>query len=187
MRLFFAIRLPADERRAIGKAIAPLRAAAPAVAWTGEDRLHLTIKFLGDVEDARIPSLRAAAKEVASRQRPQSIQVGGLGAFPNLRSPKIIWLGIAGSAPLELLHHDLESSCAELGHEVEGRPFRPHLTLGRVKRPLDVSTARALAVAARTVTLRRSVPVRSVDLMASMLGERGRQYSVLAELPLGGA
>ncbi len=164
-----------------------MRAAAPAVAWTAGDRLHLTIKFLGDVEESRVPGLRDAAAQVASRQRPQTIRLGGLGAFPNLRSPKIIWLGVAADGSFELLHHDLESSCAELGHEVEGRPFRPHLTLGRVKRALDRSTARALAVAARTVGLSRSVAVRSVDLMASTLGERGRQYTVVAEIPLGGA
>ncbi|MFL5575460.1 MAG: RNA 2',3'-cyclic phosphodiesterase [Gemmatimonadaceae bacterium] len=195
MRLFVAINLPGDVRRSIADATASLRAAAPSLAWTDEARLHLTLKFLGEqTDDAREP-LAAALRAVAPRHAPLSLELGGLGAFPTRRRPRVVWLGVAPDPKLELLHHEVEVACADLGYEIEGRAFRPHLTLGRVRagrggaRGHDAAraaeTASALDSAARAMRQRWTAAVDSLDLMRSELAAGSSRYSVLDAVPLG--
>lgn len=192
MRLFIAINLPDAERRAIAQATAPLRDAAPGVGWVAESRLHLTLKFLGEQDGEAVGPLTHVLRRSASAHGPLALEIGGLGAFPSKRRPRVIWLGVAPDPKLELLHHDVEEACAALGYEVEGRAFRPHLTLGRVRErprgrePLDAGAAAALARSAREVQDRWTADVRSVDLMESVLGRDGTRYALLAAAPLSG-
>jgi 2'-5' RNA ligase len=185
MRLFIAINLPAEERRAIRDAIAPLRAMDDAreVSWTKEDALHLTLKFLGEQTEAMSQSLADALRSVAARHRTVEMELDGVGAFPSWRAPTVLWVGVVESPKLELLHHDIEKACADLGHEIEGRPFRPHVTVGRVRRPLVGAKARTLADAARGVPFQRSVLATSVDLMSSTLAPGGSRYAVVLAAP----
>lgn len=185
VRLFLAINLPAPERRAIRAATAPMRDAAPRLGWVTEERLHLTLKFFGEQPETSVATLRDALGAVARRHRPVALHLGGLGAFPNLRAPRVVWLGVAHDPKLELLQHDLEHECGTLGYELDGRAFRPHVTLARVRDRLAPSVARALATAARGVRYTGVVDVRSVDLMASELLPTGPRYTVVAALPLG--
>src|SRR5918999_5504467 len=134
VRLFIAINLPESERNAIHESTAPLRAAARSVTWVAPDCIHLTMKFLGEQSAEDVLRVRDAIAAVARRFQPLRLDVSGVGAFPHLRSPRIFWMGVAADPKLELLHHDLEVACEALGHEVEARAFRPHVTLGRVKR-----------------------------------------------------
>ncbi len=186
MRLFLAINLPTSERHAIYAATAPMRAAARAVAWVTEERLHLTLKFLGEQPESQLAPLQAALGAAIARHGPVTLGLGGLGAFPNLRAPRVVWLGVERDPKLELVHHDVEEACGELGYEVDGRAFRPHITLGRVRDRLTPNAARALAAAARGVAYTGSAEGRSVDVMASELKSSGARYTVLASLPLGG-
>ena len=190
MRLFIAISLPDAERRAIAAATAPLRDAAPSVGWMDESRLHLTLKFLGEQPAEAVPALSAALRQAAAPHSPIALDLGGLGAFPTQRRPRVIWLGVAPDPKLELLHHDVEEACAALGYEVEGRAFRPHLTLGRV-RPgrvgrgeVDAAAATALAKAAREVHSRWTAEGLSVDLMESVIGRGGARYSLVSAAAL---
>jgi RNA 2',3'-cyclic 3'-phosphodiesterase len=187
VRIFLAINLPPGERRAIRGATAPMREAARGISWVDEDNLHLTMKFFGEQPEEAVPPLRdALAGAVRDADAPE-LALGGLGAFPNLRAPRVVWLGVGADPRLELLHHDVERACAALGYEVEGRAFRPHVTLGRVRERLSGEAARALAAAAREVRYASTVRARSLDLMASRLGAQGARYTVLAAIPLGGA
>ena len=185
MRLFIAINLPDSERQAVHHSTAPLRAAAGGVTWVAPDCIHLTMKFLGEQRPEDVPAVRDALAAVASRFQPLRLDVGGVGAFPHLRAPKIFWMGIAGDPKLELLHHDLEVACGALGHEVEARAFRPHLTLGRVKRDLTREQEGALAKLAMGIRYRAAIDVRTIDLMQSELSSTGPRYTVLAAVPLG--
>ncbi|MGH7663179.1 MAG: RNA 2',3'-cyclic phosphodiesterase [Gemmatimonadaceae bacterium] len=184
MRLFLAINLPDEVRIAIGKAVEPLRAAAPSVAWIGAERLHLTLKFLGEQPEAMLGALGSVVHAVARRSPAIELELGGIGAFPRLLRPRVIWLGIAPEPRLELLHRDVESGCAELGIPVDGRPFRPHVTLGRVRSRLHTDAARELSRAARRVRYGASVPVASVELMQSAPRPGGPHYSVVASAML---
>ncbi len=170
-------------RQRIYQATEPLRTAAPEVGWVEESRLHLTLKFLGEQSADAAGALAGAIREVANAQRALELEVGGLGAFPSRRRPRIIWLGIVPDPRLELLQHDVELACEQLGHPVEGRAFRPHITLGRVKQ--EVLDARALAAAARTVIYRETAAVDTLDLMESRLTAAGPRYAVVATAALG--
>jgi 2'-5' RNA ligase len=185
VRLFIAINLPHSERQAIHHATAPLREAGRSVTWVAPECIHLTMKFLGEQPPDAVASLREAVGAVARRFQPPRLDLGGVGAFPHLRAPRIFWMGIASDPKLELLHHDLEVACGALGHEVEARPFRPHVTLGRVKRDVTPEQVSTLGKLAASVRYRVSVEVRSIDIMQSELSSKGPRYTVLAAMPLG--
>jgi 2'-5' RNA ligase len=165
---------------------APMREAAPRLSWVTEERLHLTIEFLGDQPDDALPGLRDALTGAAASHAPVTLALRGLGAFPNLRAPRIVWMGVEPDPNLELLQHDLAGACEALGYERDARAFRPHITLGRARTPLRADAARSLAAAARSVTWSATVEARSVDIMESRLLPSGAQYSVAAAIPLRG-
>jgi 2'-5' RNA ligase len=185
VRLFVAINLPDALRQAAFDASAPLREAVPrGVGWVVPERLHLTVKFLGEQPESVVDPLAAALAEVAALHSQLSLELEGVGAFPNFRRPRVVWLGVRPDPKLELLHHDVEVGCAGLGFEVEGRAFRPHLTLGRVRLGLTAESGRSLAAAARTVHFRERASVPSLDLMRSELAPGGSRYTVLARAML---
>jgi len=179
------VNLPPSTRSAITQAAEPLRAAAPGLAWIDEARLHLTVKFLGEQPPSAVPALVEGLNRVASRHRSFALDLKGIGAFPNFRRARVVWMGVELEPRLELVHHDVESHCERLGHEVEGRPFRPHLTLARVKGRADESTLRALARAARAVSFETEVHVTTIDLMRSTLDARGARYDLVHPATLG--
>jgi RNA 2',3'-cyclic 3'-phosphodiesterase len=185
VRLFLAINFESELRRAIHEAAEPLRDAAPALAWVPESRVHLTLKFLGEVSEERARFVADTTRQVAAEHREIAIELGGVGAFPNFRRPRVVWMGVSPEPKMELLHHDIESACAELGFEIEGRPFRPHLTLARVRtRVKDVETLRALARAAKRIDFLEETMITSVDLMQSERSAAGSRYTMLSSAPL---
>ena len=184
MRLFLAINLPADVRERAVRATAPLRAAAPGVAWVDEARLHLTLKFLGECPESAVAPLAATVGAIAAGHMPFEIAVEGAGAFPNLRKPRVVWLGVAPSTKLELLQHDVEAACDALGYELEGRPFHPHVTLGRVRDDLPRAQLDRLAAVTPSVSFRAAANVGSVELMRSQTLPSGARYDALATAPL---
>jgi len=184
VRLFLAINFPADVRRDIVAATAPLRDCAPELGWVDETRLHLTLKFFDDQPQETADAICAATVRVASRHRELVMQLGGIGAFPNFRRSRVVWMGVEQDPRLELLHHDTEVAYESLGFDVEGRPFRPHLTLARVKHPLPEERVRCLTGAARGIDFTTEAVVRSLDVMRSELGPRGSSYSTIAAASL---
>jgi 2'-5' RNA ligase len=170
VRLFLAINLDPELRRAVADATAPLRVAAPSPSWVDESKMHLTLKFLGDQDESLLPGLRSAMDQVVARHRRFSITLGHIGAFPNFRRARVVWMGVEQEPRLELLHHDVELACETLGFELEGRPFRPHLTLGRVNQRTEVEEMRQLSRAGKRVTFKEDAMVESIDLMQSTLG-----------------
>jgi 2'-5' RNA ligase len=170
VRLFLAINLEPELRRAVADATAPLRAAAPSPSWVDESKIHLTLKFLGEQDESVVPPLSAAMDRVVANHRRFSMKLGHIGAFPNFRRARVVWMGIEHEPRLELLHHDVELACETLGFELEGRPFRPHLTLARVNKRTEVEEMRQLSRAGKRVTFQEDAIVESLDLMQSTLG-----------------
>jgi len=184
VRLFLAINFPAEVRREIAAATATLRGVAPELSWAREEQLHLTLKFLGEQPASRVDEIEAAVARVAANHRELLMTVGGLGAFPNFRRARIVWMGVEHEPRLELLHHDVELACERLGFELEGRAFRPHLTLARVKHALPEERLRELSRAAKQVDYGTDFIVRSIDLMRSDLSPSGSTYTTLASIAL---
>jgi 2'-5' RNA ligase len=175
MRLFLALNIEPDVRHRVHAAMQALRAASPDVRWVDESKLHLTLKFLSEQPESLVAPLSAALDKAAGQSRELDLQFGAVGAFPNFRRPRVVWVGVAPDPKLELLHHDVEVACETVGLSVDGRPFRPHVTLGRVDKADG-----ALRQAARGIRVREVSVVTSVDIMLSA----GGRYRMLHSSPL---
>ena len=186
LRLFVALNFPSEIRDAIAKAVAPLRAAPYPVRWVDPDLIHLTVKFLGDVAPERVPVIEDALREVAGAAKPFVLPLEGAGAFPTPRDPRVVWVGCEPVPALELLQHALEGKMQQLGFPLEGRPFRPHLTAGRVKRDAQRSAFRELESDLESVDLSAVPLMESLDLVESKLGPRGPSYHTRIAARLGG-
>lgn len=136
MRLFFAIPLPEPALDAVAEALVSIRnvvnpAAAPVIGWTRRGHLHLTLKFLGEVDEARIEAVGDAVAPWVRRLPPPAVRLVGGGAFPDGRHPKVLWIG--AEAALGPLVSAMEGALSRLGFPVEERAYIPHLTVGRVR------------------------------------------------------
>jgi len=179
VRLFLAINLEPDVRSAIASATAALRVAAPTLSWTDESRLHLTLKFLGEQDQQVVPALGASLSAVVQRHRPFTMRLGEVGAFPNFRRARVVWMGVERDPRLELLHHDVEVACEEQGFEIDGRAFRPHITLARVKARTNEAELKGLWRESKRVAYQGESAVDSVDVMQSTPGAGGSKYERL--------
>jgi len=184
VRLFLAINLDLGVRRALLDATVPLRVAAPTLSWVDESRLHLTLKFLGEQVADVVPRLSASVSDVAARHKRFSIKLSDIGAFPNFRRARVVWMGIERDPRLELLQHDVEVACQELGFDLEGRPFRPHLTLARVKERTEADELRRLSRASKRIDFEEETGVESIDLMQSNPDRASVRYARLHAAPL---
>ncbi len=185
MRLFVAVNLPPEERRRAWEAAQPLRAAHFPVRWAAEQSLHLTLRFLGEVEAERVGPIGEALSGAVRAVRPFSVGVGGVGAFPSLGRPRVVWLGIERHPALELLANDVELALMGLSFEPELRPFSPHLTLGRAERSARPAAFKEFPGLSAGIAYEGTTVVESVDLMQSILGPHGATYAVLSRAPLG--
>ena len=186
MRLFFAAELDDTIAQELESAITPLRALEPGLAWVAPEKRHLTLRFLGDVDEESLPTLLQLTDRLAATHRPFDMELGGIGGFPNVRRARVLWCGVEQEPRLELLHHDLELALETAGYELEGRPFRPHVTVARVRAPLDVERGRALARAARKIAFSATQHVAALTLFDSVLGPSGARYRRVHAATLGG-
>ncbi len=186
MRLFLAINLPPAERDRLQRAAGALRAARLPVRWVNADALHLTLKFLGEVPEERAGAVAQAADAVARSYAPFHLELRGLGAFPNVRNPRVVWVGVHAPPELGRMAEDLEAAMAALGFPREARPFSPHLTLGRAERDARAGDFRRLGELAAKFDYATSLEAGSIDLMRSHLSPRGARYERLHAAPLGG-
>jgi RNA 2',3'-cyclic 3'-phosphodiesterase len=147
IRTFIAFGIPASLRTGIAGIQERLKAYRFKVRWVRPESIHLTLKFIGDIEPSLTMPIADAMEAAARGVEPISLAVKGIGAFPNLKRPKVIWSGLAGDlASLNALQGRLESEMASLGFSKEKRAFKGHLTIGRAKGRIDPE---ALAAALR--------------------------------------
>jgi 2'-5' RNA ligase len=151
------------------------------VKWVKPENLHLSLKFLGDVDDARGDELQSALQRAAGKggePRPIAMQVTGFGVFPDYRRPHVLWAGVTPDPALELLQHRVEQEFAPLGFPTEGRPFRPHVTLGRTSRDAKPRDFAGLEAELAQLAFDETVTIGDVDLMQSTLRPEGSVYQV---------
>ena len=184
VRGFVAVLLPDDVRARLAAAAAELRARAPGLAWVRAENLHVTLRFLGEVEPVTLERVREAMAVAAASVPPFTVAFGGLGGFPPRRAPRVVWAGVvAGREGLGALHAALESTLVARGIPGESRVFHPHVALARARNPRG---AGELASGLGSEPAFGEVRVEALHLMRSELGPWGSRYSVLAEAPLGG-
>ncbi len=134
IRSFIALDLPREARGALGELQTRLKGARAPVSWVKPDNVHLTLKFLGSMPEDALPGIMIALEQVASQTEPFSLRPEGCGAFPSMKRIRVVWVGLAGSQNALLdLQRRTEDAIAALGLPREERPFKPHLTLGRIR------------------------------------------------------
>ena len=187
MRLFIGLNLPKKQKMRIHRAARPLRDDDLPVRWVEPENLHVTLKFLGEVREDRVPAIEAAMSDIGSSTRPFTADLGGFGAFPTVRRPRILWLGLEATPELRCLKQDLEWSLGDLGFEVETRAFHPHVTLGRTKKNHGAGVFRGLDRRFADIDFEDTLKVHTVDLVRSRLSKDGPRYSVVAGARLAAA
>lgn len=182
-----ALNLPPELRAAAWAGAEPLRVGlGAAVSWVAEPALHLTLRFLGERPPELAPRLAAVLGAAVARLEPPRLDLGGVGAFPGLRRPNVLWLGVVPNSALAALYQAVDRACVSLGVEPEPRPFHPHVTLGRFRRSGgDAPGPPTVRAAADAVAFRAAFVAESVDLMQSELDAAGARYRRLAAIPIG--
>lgn len=186
MRAFIALNLPKKERQRIHRAARTLRDEELPVRWVDPDNMHITLKFLGDVRGDRVAAIEETVARVAESTAPFSLVLTGFGAFPTIRRPRVLWLGVDATPELRCFKQDLEWALADCGFEAETRAFHPHLTLGRAESEKGAGAFRQLDEVMASMDFRSEVPVRTVDLMRSHLSSSGARYSLVSNAKLVG-
>ena len=189
-RLFISANLPLNLLHGLTDLQTSLKrqlADAP-LRWSRPEGIHLTLKFLGDTDPARVDDIVAGLSRVAGSNSPFEISVGGLGCFPNTRNPSVLWVGIDDTnGRLRRFAADVDAAMKGLGWQRERRPFSGHLTLARVKKQASGRERRQLGerIAALDAPKNLGVlPVRQIHLMSSQLQPNGSIYTSLAEFRL---
>ena len=185
IRAFIAISLPASVLQAMGQAQDKLRSLGQGIRWVRQEGIHLTLKFLGDVDTDRVENIHMAMERASQGTSPFVLTGEGIGVFPDLRRPRVIWIGLSGDLQvLFALQAHLESQLKGLGFPKEKRPFKGHLTLGRVKgRVGTTELGKALEGLGSFQT--DAFTVQSLALFQSTLRPQGAIYTKLADVSLG--
>jgi 2'-5' RNA ligase len=140
MRLFLAIPIDKQILDALAGATDKLRESRAPVRWVRPEGMHLTLKFLGDTDSDRVEPLVQAITAICRGIKPFPLSVTGVGAYPNLRRPRVLWAGVVeNSGTLERLWDGTEKAAERLGWEREKRRFSPHITIGRVKGNINIA------------------------------------------------
>jgi RNA 2',3'-cyclic 3'-phosphodiesterase len=196
LRTFIAVEIPPQMQKTIQQQTEPLRkkVGSSLVRWVPEQNLHLTLQFLGDISPANVDLLTQMLRAEADSCPSFEIELSGLGSFPNLRSPRVIYIGIQAPAcpepgrraELEALYHGIQSASARLGYESESRPFSPHLTIGRVRQNVSSSEQQKIrrALEETKIDSLGIARVDSVHLYKSDLKPTGSVYTRLYSAPL---
>ena len=186
MRSFIAIKLPLKIRAALTELQQELKKCNADIRWVKPDNIHLTLKFLGEFKEERVKSIVDGLKDVCGRHEKLSLDVKGIGVFPNRRSPRVLWVDILGDELLAGLQRDIEKAMSLAGFKAEKRRFTAHLTIGRFRslREKDLFLNKIDLLADNSLGF---MEVMSVALMRSDLSPAGAEYTSLAEVPLKGA
>lgn len=187
-RAFIAVDLPVPIQESIEKQTARMRQALgdELVRWVPVSNMHLTLKFLGNVAATHVDFLKQMLTQIADVHSPFDLQVSGIGSFPNLKRPRVLWVGILAPAGLASLQRSIEAGVTRLGYEKDERPFSPHLTLGRVRQTVDTKSLQLIGDSLTRTQLGNigTARVNSVHLYKSDLHSDGSVYTKLFSTPL---
>jgi len=188
IRTFIAVELAGGVIRRATELVDKLRVAPVPVNWVRPEQMHLTLKFLGDVPDTQTPAICRVVAQVARQFEPFEIVFRGVGAFPSLEHPKVLWIGVQeGGQELKLLQAALDEALKnQLGYPREVRPFQPHLTVGRVKREMPTGQAQLARILAEQAEFDADLTViDEVVTFASFLSRQGPTHEPLCRSGLG--
>jgi len=183
IRTFIAVDLPGQVKDRIEEIIWPLKPLSRSIRWVRPEGLHLTLKFLGEIPEEQLPAIVTALEEALSGRPSFDFRLSGLGGFPNLRRPRVLWIGVPeGGEPLRTLAGTVEKALFPCGFAPEKRPFSPHLTIGRVRSPRGVEPVLERLPAIDYTS--GPITAGAVKVMKSQLKPTGAEYSALKIIDL---
>jgi 2'-5' RNA ligase len=186
-RLFIAAKLPPSVKTELAETQTRLRQANLPVIWVAPDAMHLTLRFLGETNVALLPNLERAMQVALARHSPMTLRLSGAGAFPNEHRPSVVWAGVSGEiAAFARVQADIEGEVTGLGFAPETRPFRAHLTLGRLRREANPAQQQQLGAAIRSLPAPAPLEwkVEHVGLFRSDLRNAGPVYTEIHTITL---
>jgi 2'-5' RNA ligase len=181
LRCFVAIELPEEVKSTLSEMQEELKKLGADIRWIKPDNIHLTLKFLGHIKEESIEKITDTMKTVSGGHRSFNIFIRGIGIFPNITSPRVLWVGIDNNNPLMSLQKDIENSLSLIGLDKEKKPFTAHLTLGRFR------SRKGKEILLDAVQKRKNdgfgeLMVSKISLMKSDLHPSGARYTKLSEL-----
>ena len=178
IRCFVAIEVPQPIQALLKNVQTHLQSEIRKASWTKSGNFHLTLKFLGDVRSETIEGVSERIQSVAAAQAPFSMEFGGIGAFPNLYRPRVIWIGVKrGASIVSRLAKSVNLELKPLGFAIDNR-FHPHLTLARVRAPVNLESLKNVLRQYDTIA-GTAMNVREITLMRSELRPNGAIYTPL--------
>lgn len=186
IRSFIAIEIPEEIKKGLSGIQDVLKRTGAEVGWTKSEGIHLTLKFLGDVEEDRLEDIKKAIEVATEGISNFVLEAGGIGVFPNTKYPRVLWIGIKDRGDtLKNLHEAIERETGKLGFKHEDRTFSPHLTLGRVRSQKNREILIKSFEEFDKIEL-GAFDVREVSLMKSDLSPKGAVYTQLWKVSLTG-
>ncbi len=189
IRSFIAVELPDEVKEGLVRLRGELGSDKHRfVKWVSPEGVHLTIKFLGNIASGRVNDITQAMEEASRGITPFSLEIAGLGAFPNLRQARVLWVGVAGEIDkLSELQRRIDSALVARGFAAEDRPFVPHLTLARIRQGTSPQERKSFGQVVESTMFedRYRVQVDDVSLMKSQLTPVGAVYTRLSLVRLG--
>ncbi len=183
IRSFIAVDIPEAVRENLDGLLGKLKTNQADVKWVKSKSIHITLKFLGDVEEMQLPQIKEIMGNVAKNIQPFTVSIEGTGAFPNDRRPRVLWVGVRkGSETLIRLAADIDSQLAAIGFEREKQSYSPHLTLGRVRSPKKIDSVIDMM---HSMTFHAGEFLNeNILLMKSDLRPDGAVYTVMEKIKL---
>ncbi len=184
VRTFVAIVIHDSLHATLDKLLEKLSSSNAKVKWVQPENVHLTLKFLGNVEEERLPEVFEACEGAAKNVSAIDIEMRALGCFPDPKSPRIVWLGIErGADAVRQLQQKVESELQAIGFPKEEKPFKAHLTIGRVKGKQGLSRLCRLLDDQKNIVI-GSMRVQKISVMKSKTLPQGPVYTELKAIPL---
>lgn len=182
-RIFIALKIEGGETLLKMISLLKSQLSGERIGWTSSENIHITLSFLGDTEEKLIKDINSMLKKKCEGTGRFELVIKGSGVFRNVNDPRIIWIGIEPSEKLLSLNGVIMKGLTELGIKIEDRPFKPHLTIGRIKRLNDKMTLKALIDKYQNSAIQKSV-INEVILYESILLQSGPVYKPLAKFTL---
>ena len=184
IRCFIAIEIPETIQNQLARIQGTLRNRIQKASWVKPGNIHLTLKFLGDVDPEDLESIGAVIGGVASRHRGFSLHIGGLGAFPNFAHPRVLWIGAkAGGDRISVLAQDINLALSDCGFSLDTKKFNPHLTIARLKERIDLRPYTSQYRQYDRID-GAEMSVNTISLIHSQLHPTGAIYSTLQSYSL---
>ncbi len=187
MRVFIALRLPKQLQESLSDLQNRMQIPSRAVKWVEKDNIHLTLRFLGEIEQDQLQPIKNILDNIARKYTGFNITMDNLGVFPGIKEPRILWVGIAnGHNEIKSIVEDLNANLAELGFNSENNPFLPHITIARLRQEkINSSLTQELELLQKQLTLNKAeFYIDRIVLLQSTLTRQGPIYEDLNEINL---